>query len=58
MRYITGFIRLEGETMAAVEARLQELGIDLPNVPASLANYVGAVRTGNLIYLSGRLPMQ
>ena len=44
--------------MAAVEARLQELGIDLPNVPASLANYVGAVRTGNLIYLSGRLPMQ
>ena len=44
--------------MAAVEARLMELGIDLPDVPGSLANYVGAVRTGNLIYLSGRLPMR
>ncbi len=44
--------------MSVVEARLKKLGIELPNVPASLANYVGAVRTGDLIYLSGRLPMQ
>jgi len=44
--------------MAAVEARLQELGIELPDVPSSVANYVGAVRTGELIYLSGRLPMR
>ena len=44
--------------MAGVEARLQELGIQLPTVPASIANYVGAARTGNLIYLSGRLPMR
>jgi enamine deaminase RidA (YjgF/YER057c/UK114 family) len=44
--------------VAVVDARLKELGIELPNVPTSLANYVGAVRTGNLIYLSGRLPMQ
>jgi enamine deaminase RidA (YjgF/YER057c/UK114 family) len=44
--------------VAGVEARLKELGIELPEVPGSLANYVGAVRTGNLIYLSGRLPMR
>ena len=44
--------------MAKVEARLQELGIELPDVPSSVANYVGAVRTGELIYLSGRLPMR
>jgi enamine deaminase RidA (YjgF/YER057c/UK114 family) len=44
--------------MSVVEERLRELGIELPDVPASLANYVGAVRTGNLVYLSGRLPMR
>jgi enamine deaminase RidA (YjgF/YER057c/UK114 family) len=44
--------------MAVVEERLKELGIELPAVPASIANYVGAVRTGNLVYLSGRLPMR
>jgi len=44
--------------LAVVEARLQELGIELPLVKGSVANYVGAVRTGELIYLSGRLPMK
>ena len=44
--------------MSVVEERLKELGIELPDVPSSLANYVGAARTGNLIYLSGRLPMR
>ena len=44
--------------MSVVEERLKELGIELPDVPSSLANYVGAARTGKLIYLSGRLPMR
>ncbi|MCV7314585.1 RidA family protein [Mycolicibacillus parakoreensis] len=39
-------------------ARLAELGIDLPAVSAPLAAYVPAVRTGNLVYTSGQLPMQ
>ncbi|MGV0624981.1 RidA family protein [Mycolicibacter minnesotensis] len=39
-------------------ARLTELGIDLPEVVAPLAAYVPAVRTGNLVYTSGQLPMQ
>jgi enamine deaminase RidA (YjgF/YER057c/UK114 family) len=38
--------------------RLVELGIDLPAVVAPLAAYVPAVRTGNLVYTSGQLPMQ
>lgn len=38
--------------------RLAELGIELPAVVAPLAAYVPAVRTGNLVYTSGQLPMQ
>jgi enamine deaminase RidA (YjgF/YER057c/UK114 family) len=37
-------------------ARLAELGIELPDVPAPVAAYVPAVRSGDLIYTSGQLP--
>ena len=37
----------------SAEAKLKELGIELPESPAPIANYVPAVRTGNLLYLSG-----
>ncbi|MCW2512417.1 MAG: putative translation initiation inhibitor, yjgF family [Mycobacterium sp.] len=40
-----------------VSARLAELGIELPEVVTPLAAYVPAVRTGNLVYTSGQLPM-
>ena len=36
------------------EKRLQELGIRLGPVAAPVANYVNAVRTGNLLYLAGK----
>lgn len=39
-------------------ARLTELGIELPETAAPLAAYVPAVRTGDLVYTSGQLPMQ
>jgi len=42
----------------SVSDRLAELGIELPEVVAPLADYVPAVRTGNLVYTSGQLPMQ
>jgi enamine deaminase RidA (YjgF/YER057c/UK114 family) len=42
----------------SVSAKLAELGISLPDVVAPLAAYVPAVRTGNLVYTSGQLPMQ
>jgi enamine deaminase RidA (YjgF/YER057c/UK114 family) len=38
------------------EARLQELGIELPMPPKPVANYVNGVRTGNLIFLAGKGP--
>jgi enamine deaminase RidA (YjgF/YER057c/UK114 family) len=38
------------------EKRLQELGIELPSVSGPMANYVNAVRTGNLLFLSGKGP--
>ena len=39
-----------------IEKRLSELNIVLPQASAPIANYVNAVRTGNLIYLSGKGP--
>jgi enamine deaminase RidA (YjgF/YER057c/UK114 family) len=36
-----------------VEATLKQLGITLPAAAAPVANYVQAVRTGNLIFLAG-----
>lgn len=38
------------------EARLAELGITLPEVSAPVANYVNAVRSGNLLFLAGKGP--
>jgi enamine deaminase RidA (YjgF/YER057c/UK114 family) len=40
------------------EARLKELGIELPEMPAPIANYVRSVRTGNLVFLSGHGPLK
>ena len=37
--------------------RLAERGVSLPAVAAPLAAYVPAVRTGNLVYTSGQLPL-
>ena len=42
----------------AIEGRLQELGIVLPQAAAPAANYVPYVISGNLLYLSGQLPME
>ena len=39
-----------------IEQRLAELGITLPTPQTPVANYVGAVLTGNLLFLSGRGP--
>jgi enamine deaminase RidA (YjgF/YER057c/UK114 family) len=44
------------EVGMSIEKRIQELGLELPKVPAPAANYVNAVRMGNLIYLSGTVP--
>ena len=38
------------------EARLSELGIELPTASTPVANYVNAVRVGNLVFLAGKGP--
>jgi len=37
---------------------LARLGLTLPNVPAPVAAYVNCVRSGNLLFLSGGLPIE
>ncbi|WP_276168383.1 RidA family protein [Zobellia alginiliquefaciens] len=44
------------ETEYNPEAKLLELGIELSKPSAPMANYVNAVRTGNLIFLAGKGP--
>jgi enamine deaminase RidA (YjgF/YER057c/UK114 family) len=46
----------KGSQPANAELRLQELGIDLTPPPTPFGAYVEAVRTGNLLFLSGMLP--
>ncbi len=41
----------------SAEARLKELGLELPASAAPVGNYVPAVRTGNLVFLSGHGPV-
>jgi enamine deaminase RidA (YjgF/YER057c/UK114 family) len=38
-----------------IESRLAEIGVILPDVPKPVASYVPAVRSGNLLFLSGQL---
>ncbi len=40
------------------EAKLQELGLQLKTPSVPVANFVNAVRTGNLIFLAGKGPLQ
>lgn len=43
--------------MSLVENKLAELGLTLPEVAAPVAAYVPAVRSGDLVFTSGQLPM-
>jgi enamine deaminase RidA (YjgF/YER057c/UK114 family) len=43
--------------MAAVDDRLAELGLTVPTVPAPVAVYVPAVRSGSYVFTSGQLPL-
>jgi enamine deaminase RidA (YjgF/YER057c/UK114 family) len=40
-----------------IDARLAELGIEVPDAVAPVANYVGHVVTGNLVFVSGQVPI-
>jgi enamine deaminase RidA (YjgF/YER057c/UK114 family) len=44
--------------MGKVEDRLKSLGMVLPEVPAPLAAYIPAKKTGQVIFTAGQLPIQ
>ena len=54
---MTDPVPVSGDGGAAIYARLEELGLTLPQVAPPLAAYVPAVQSGNYIYVSGQLPL-
>jgi len=46
-----------GSQPDSAERRLQDLGIQLPAAPMPFGSYVEALQTGNLLFLSGMLPV-
>lgn len=47
---------VEAPAQSAVQARLIELGLQLPELPAAAGAYLPAVATGQLVFTSGQLP--
>jgi enamine deaminase RidA (YjgF/YER057c/UK114 family) len=41
----------------SIQSKLAELGLTLPQAAAPVAAYVPAVRTGNLVFTAGQLPL-
>jgi len=44
--------------MSQIDKKLAELGITLPTPAKPVANYVGWVRTGNLVYTAGQVTLK
>jgi enamine deaminase RidA (YjgF/YER057c/UK114 family) len=44
--------------MDTIEAKLVETGYAIPDLTPPVGNYVGAVRTGNLVFVSGHGPFR
>jgi enamine deaminase RidA (YjgF/YER057c/UK114 family) len=53
VRLVTG----AGLSAAGAEQRLQDHGLTLPTPPTPYGAYVEAVKVGNMLYLSGMLPV-
>ena len=41
-----------------IEEKLESIGIKLPNPPTPAGSYVPVIRTGNLLFISGQIPME
>lgn len=54
---ITASSMATAQAATTPEAQLKALGIELPPAPKPVANYVPAVRTGNLVFLAGQGPL-
>lgn len=42
----------------SIQERIASLGIEIPRASKPVANYVGARKIGNLVYISGQLPVE
>ena len=42
----------------AIEDKLRQMGLELPEPPKPVASYVPCVRTGNLLFISGQVPRE
>ncbi|NBQ57349.1 MAG: hypothetical protein EBU32_02950, partial [Opitutaceae bacterium] len=52
---LCSFVVLNAADATTPEQKLAALGLKLPSVPAAIANYVPAVRSGNLVFLAGQI---
>jgi enamine deaminase RidA (YjgF/YER057c/UK114 family) len=43
--------------MPIIEARLKELGVSLPTPPMPVASYVPVTISGNIVFVSGQIPI-
>ena len=50
-------VSIKDSRPGGADRRLQDLGIELPAAPAPFGTYVETVQTGNLLFLSGMLPV-
>ncbi len=41
-----------------IEKKLESIGVKLPNPPTPAGSYVPVIRTGNLLFISGQIPME
>lgn len=55
-RRILGLERPAGPPQVSPEARLRELGIELPSAPTPVATYTPAVTVDNVLYVAGHTP--
>jgi enamine deaminase RidA (YjgF/YER057c/UK114 family) len=53
----TGVAELDGNSVVSgsAEQRMRHLGIELPNIPTPIANFIPFRRDGNLIFLAGQI---
>jgi enamine deaminase RidA (YjgF/YER057c/UK114 family) len=49
--------QIDAVAPGSAESRLKNLGINLPAAPTPFGSYVEALQTGNLLFLSGMLPV-
>jgi enamine deaminase RidA (YjgF/YER057c/UK114 family) len=41
-----------------IEEKIKSIGIKLPNPPSPAGSYIPVVKSGNLLYVSGQIPME